>query len=111
MDGVVPHDEYVDEMLTMSMSQIDGMIQPELASLFNLFEVSAIEVAEEIQTTPNPEFIEDDIIVDGLFDGPIGLVEGVSDFVDPPFSFNVLSGFVSRSNNVHDSSFMDLNIF
>ncbi|KAL6312417.1 hypothetical protein AAG906_016371 [Vitis piasezkii] len=26
VDGAIPHDEYVDEMLAMSMSQIDGMI-------------------------------------------------------------------------------------
>ena len=31
--------------------------------------------------------------------------------MDPPFSFDVLSGFVSCSNDVHDSSFMDLSIF
>ena len=30
--------------------------------------------------------------------------------MDPSLSFDVLSGFVSRSNDVHDSSFMDLSI-
>ncbi|RVX02224.1 hypothetical protein CK203_025304 [Vitis vinifera] len=64
VDGAVPHDEYIDEMLTM--------------------------------------------IVDDLLDGP---VEGASDFMDPPLSFDALSGFVSHSDNVHDSSFMDLSIF
>ena len=29
----------------------------------------------------------------------------------PPLSFDVLSRFVSRSDNVHDSSSMDLSIF
>ncbi|WJZ92420.1 hypothetical protein VitviT2T_011413 [Vitis vinifera] len=102
MDEVVPHDEYVDEMLAMSMNLIDGMIQPELASPFALFGVSAIEVAEEIQTTPYPEFTEDDIVVDDLFDCPVGLVEGASNVVDPPLSFDVLSGFVSRSEDIFD---------
>ena len=111
VDGDVPHDEHVDEMLVMSISQIDGMIQPELSSPFDLFEVSAIKVAEESQTTPDQEFIEDDIVVGGLFDGPIGLVEGAFKFVDLPLSFYVLSGFVSRFDDVHDSSFMDLSIF
>ena len=46
-----------------------------------------------------------------MFDGPVGPVEGASDFVDPPLSFDVLSGFVSRFDDVHDSSFMDLSIF
>ena len=48
VDGVVPHDKYIDEMLAMSMSQIDGVVQPELASPFDLFKVSAIEIAKEI---------------------------------------------------------------
>ena len=73
--------------------------------------MSVIKIAEEIQTTPTLEFTGDVIVVDDLFDGLIGLVEGASNFMDPPFSFDVLSGFVSRSDNVHDSSFMDLNIF
>ena len=73
--------------------------------------MSAIKVAEEIQTTPDPEFTEDDIVVDGLFDGPVSLVEGASDFLDPPLSIDVLSRFVSRSDDVLDSSFMDLSIF
>ena len=46
-----------------------------------------------------------------MFEGPISPIEGVSDFVDPPLSFDVLSGFVSHSDDVHDSSFMDLSIF
>ena len=73
--------------------------------------MSVIKIAEEIQTTPTLEFTGDVIVVDDLFDGLIGLVEGASNFMDPPFSFDVLSGFVSRSDNVHDSSFLDLSIF
>ncbi|KAL6313599.1 hypothetical protein AAG906_006968 [Vitis piasezkii] len=49
VDGVVPHDRYIDEMLAMSMSQINRIVQPEFASPFDLFGVSAIEVKEEIQ--------------------------------------------------------------
>ena len=73
--------------------------------------MSLIEVVEGIQTTPAPEFADDVIVVDELFDGPVGPVEGSSDFVDPPLSFDVLSGFVSRFDDVHDSLFMDLSIF
>ncbi|KAL6337991.1 hypothetical protein AAG906_007791 [Vitis piasezkii] len=68
-------------------------------------------IVEEIPTTPAPESIEDVLDVDDLFNDPIGLVEGASEFVDPPFSFDMLLGFVSRSDDVHDSSFMDLSIF
>ena len=73
--------------------------------------MSVIEIAEEIQTTPTPEFVDDVIVVDDLFDGPIGLVEEVSNFVDSPLSFDVLSGFVSHHDDVSDFSFMDLSIF
>ena len=31
--------------------------------------------------------------------------------MDPHISFDVLLGFVSHSDDVHDDSFMDLNIF
>ena len=65
--GVIPHDEYVDEMLAMGMSQIDGIVQLKLASPFDLFGVSAIEVAEEIQTALALEFSEDAIVVYDLF--------------------------------------------
>ena len=43
-NGVVPHDEYQDEMDTMSRSQIVKMVQLEPASPFDLFGVFAIEV-------------------------------------------------------------------
>ena len=48
VNGAVPHNEYIDEMVAMSMSQIDGIVQPEFASPFDLFEVFSIEVPEEI---------------------------------------------------------------
>ncbi|KAL6350720.1 hypothetical protein AAG906_028181 [Vitis piasezkii] len=91
VDGVVPHDQYIDEMLVMS--QIDEIIRLELATPFDLF-----------------RFTDEDI-VDVLFDGPVGPIEGKSEFVDPPFSFDVLLGFISRSDDVPNSSFMDLSIF
>ena len=48
VDEVVPHDEYIDEMLAMSMSQIKKIVQSELASPFDFFKVSGIEIAKEI---------------------------------------------------------------
>ncbi|RVW76496.1 Transposon Ty3-G Gag-Pol polyprotein [Vitis vinifera] len=77
IDGVVPHDEYRDEMDMMT-------------------------------TLPVPELPEDD---SSLFEGIVSPVEGASDLVDPPLSFDVLSGFVSRSDDVSVASFMDLSIF
>ena len=57
--------------------------------------VSVLEIAEKIQVATALETAKDVIVIDGLFDGPVGLVERESDFVDPPLSFDVLSGFVS----------------
>ncbi|KAJ9704055.1 hypothetical protein PVL29_005372 [Vitis rotundifolia] len=111
VDGAVPHDEYTDEMLALSIGQLDGIAQPELASPFDLFGVSVLEIVEEIQFAPAPEIIEDVMVADGLFGGPVGLVEGASDLVDPPLSIDALSGFVSRHDYVSDFSSMDLSIF
>ncbi|RVW25754.1 Transposon Ty3-I Gag-Pol polyprotein [Vitis vinifera] len=66
---------------------------------------------EESQTAPALEIAEDAIVFDDLIDSHVGIVEGASDFVDPPLSFDVLSGFVSRSDIVSDVSSMDLSIF
>ncbi|RVW66941.1 Retrovirus-related Pol polyprotein from transposon 297 [Vitis vinifera] len=98
----MPRDEYVDEMLAMSLSQIEEIVQPKLASPFDLFRVSVIEITEKIQTTLAPETSEGVIVVDGLFNGPVGLVEEASNFVDPPLSFYVLSGFVYRHDDIFD---------
>ena len=70
-----------------------------------------IEVAEEDLTAPAPKIAEDAIAIIDLFDGPIGLVKEASDFVDPPLSFDVLSGFVSGHDYVSDFLSMDLSIF
>ncbi|KAL6316950.1 hypothetical protein AAG906_024488 [Vitis piasezkii] len=109
--GVVRRDEYRIEMHMMSMSQIAKMVQSESALPFNLFGVSAIEVAEDIQTILALELMEDVTIGADEFEDTFGFIEGTSDFVDPPLSFDILSGFISRSNDVYDSVSMDLSIF
>ncbi|RVW61814.1 Transposon Ty3-I Gag-Pol polyprotein [Vitis vinifera] len=108
IDGVVSHDEYRDEMDMMTMSQITSIVQLQPVSAFDMFGVSTIEVFEGTQTLPVPELPEDD---SSLFEGIVSPVEGASDLVDPPLSFDVLSGFVSRSDDVSVASFMDLSIF
>ncbi|WKA04944.1 hypothetical protein VitviT2T_022937 [Vitis vinifera] len=108
IDGVVSYDEYRDEMDMMTMSQITSIVQLQPISAFDMFGVSTIEVFEETQTLPVPELPEDD---SSLFEGIVSPVEGASDLVDPPLSFDVLSGFVSHSNDVSVASFMDLSIF
>ncbi|RVW26121.1 hypothetical protein CK203_059263 [Vitis vinifera] len=82
-DGVVPHDEYRDEMDMLGISQF--LMQFSLPT----FVVSTID----------------------MYEGTICPVEGASNFVDPPFSFYILSRFVTRSDYVSDDSIMDLSIY
>ncbi|RVW90362.1 Transposon Ty3-I Gag-Pol polyprotein [Vitis vinifera] len=108
-------DEIIGGLSTTQEAELQCLIQqlhpPELASPFDLFGVSVLEIAEEIQVAPTLEVVEDVIVAVDLFDGPVGLVEGASDLVDPPLTFDVLSGFVSRHDYVSDFSSMDLSIF
>ncbi|RVW93290.1 Transposon Ty3-I Gag-Pol polyprotein [Vitis vinifera] len=64
VDRTAPLDEYVDEMLAMSLSQIEEIAPLELASPFHLFEVSVLEIVEEIQVASAPEIAEDVIVVE-----------------------------------------------
>ena len=95
----------------MSMSQIVEMVQPEPASPFDLFRMSVIEVVEEIQIVLTPELMEDVTVGDDFFEDTFSSIEGASDFVDPPLSFDILSGFISCSDDVYDSVSIDLSIF
>ena len=87
------------------------MVQPESASPFDLFGVSTIEVVEEIQTVLTPELMEDVTVGDDEFEDTFGFIEGVSDFVDPPLLFDILLGFISRSDDVYDFIYMDFRVF
>ena len=55
--------------------------------------------------------MEDVTVGDDEFEDTFGFIEGASDFMDLPLSFDILSGFISRSDDVYDSISMDLSIF
>ena len=57
VDEAASHDEYIDEMLALSLSQIEETVQPGLASSFDLFGVSTIELAEESLTALAPSLL------------------------------------------------------
>ena len=76
-----------------------------------LFGVSIIEIIEEDQTVPTPELPAFVVPTIDVYEGTISPVEGVSDSVDPPLSFDILSGFVTRFDYVSDDSVMDLSIY
>ena len=111
IDGVVPHDEFRDEMDMLGISQFLDAIQRKPFSPLELFGVSVIEIAEEDQTVLAPElptFVAPTI---DMYEGTIGTVKGASESVDPPLSFDILSGFIIRSNYVSNDSIMDLSIY
>ena len=82
IDGVVAYDQYRDEMDMMSISQITSTVQPELVLPFDLFWVSTIKVAKEIQAIHVPKLLED---YSSLFEGIVNPIEGASDFVEHLF--------------------------
>ena len=52
IDGVVPHDEYRDQMDMMTVSQITDIVQLQPTSPCDMFRMSTIEILEETQTIP-----------------------------------------------------------
>ncbi|KAL6315066.1 hypothetical protein AAG906_030919 [Vitis piasezkii] len=103
-----------DETLDMSASVMIIPPSSNRASLFSLCfsdETTDYGIVEEDQTVPDPELSAFVIPTVDMYEGTIGLIEGVSDSVDPPLSFDILSGFVTRFDCVYDDSVMDLSIY
>ena len=100
INGVVPHDEYRDEMdmLGINATQCE-------------FGVSVIEFTKKVQTFPAHELLAFIILTTNMYEGIVGPVKGVSDFVDPLLFFDILSGFVTCPNYVSNASIMDLSIY
>ena len=111
IDGVVPHDEHRDEMDMLGISQFLDVVQCLLFSPLEFFGVSVIKIAEEDQTVPTPKLPAFIIPTIDMYEGTIGLVEQASNSMDSPLSFDILLGFVTRSDYVSDDSVMDLSIY
>ena len=105
IDGVMSSDDYDEELLRMVISQ------PEPNSALSDFHVLALRDDEDASLAPDDDAITGDVIVDIASPDILGHVVGESDAVDPPLSFDVLSGFLSRSDDVLAFSSMDLSIF
>ena len=111
IDGIVLPDEYHDEMLMMDMDQMVERVFPEPTPAFQLSELSEVFTIEQIEDVPL--VLAPEVLVDVLF-----VLEDVvspdvveSSTVDPPLSFDVLSGFISRFDDVLTLSSMDLRFF
>ena len=103
--GVMSSGDYVKELLQMVINQ------PNPDSAVSDFCVLALRYDEDAPPTSVADAIMDDVIVDITSPDILGHVMGESDYMGPPLSFDILSGFVSRSDNVLAFSSMDLSIF
>ena len=112
IDEVIPCYEYSDEMLMVDMSQITNDVKPTIASPLDLFGVLAIEMVEDVQLVLASGLLTAITHDDDVFEGVTSPVMVESEHVDPPLSFDVLSRFVSRSDDVLTlSSYMDMSLF
>ena len=112
IDEAIPRYEYSDEMLMVDMSQITDDVKPVTASPLNLFGVLAIKMVEDVQFVLTPGLLTIVAHDDDVLEGVISLVVVKFEHVDPPLSFDVLSGFVSRFDDVLVfSSYMDMSLF
>ena len=66
---------------------------------------------EDAPPPSDDDAITDEVIVDIASPDILGHVVGEFGSVDPPLSFDVLSGFVSHSDDVLTFSSIDLSIF
>ena len=105
IDGFMLFDDYAEELLQMVINQ------PEPDSTLSFFCVLALRDDEDALPTLDDDVIMDDVIVDIESLDILGHVVGESDSVGPPLSFDIFSGFVSRSDDVLAFSSMDLSIF
>ena len=105
IDGVMSSDNYVEELLQMVISQL------ELDFSLSYFRVLALRDDEDAPPTLDDDAITDDVIVDIASLDILRHVVGESNSMGPPLSFDILSGFVSRSDGVLAFSSRDLSIF
>ena len=97
--------DYDEKLLRMVISQ------PKPDSTLSYFRVLALRDDEDAPLAPDDDAITNDVIVDIASPDILGHVVGESDAVNPPLAFDVLSRFVSRSDDVLAFSYMDLSIF
>ena len=105
IDGVMSSYDYVEEVLQMVISQ------PKPDSALSDFYVLALRGDEDAYLAPDDDAITDDVIIDIASPDILGHVVGESDSMGPPLSFDILSGFVSCSDDVLAFSSKDLSIF
>ena len=113
IDGVVPHYEYSNKMLVVNMSYITNYVQPKTVFQLDMFRVLAIEMVEDVQLVHAPRLLTDVTHDDDVFKGVISPIVVEFEHVDhPPLSFDLMSGFVSHTNDAPTlSTYVDMSPF
>ena len=97
-EDVTLYDECADAMDMIGTSHILDAAQPGPCSVFYMFRISMQEINDD-----------DGLITTDVIHNTVSL-GGVSDSVDPPFSFDTMSGFVTRFDDISDGN-NDMSIF
>ena len=111
IDGVVLPDEYHDEMLMMDMDQMVGRVFSEPTPVFQLSDLSEVFTIKQIEDVPLVLTPEVPVDVPLVLEDVVSPDVVESGTMDPPLSFDVLSGFVSHFDDVLTLSSMDLSLF
>ena len=96
-DGVTLPDTYMDEMDMIGTGRILDASPPWPRFAYDVFGISILE------------FDGDGLVATNITHDTVS-VEGASDSVDPPFSFDTMSGFVTRFDDFSDDN-NDMSIF
>ena len=97
IDGVTLPDTYMDEMDMIDTGRILDASSPRPRSTFDVFGISILE------------FGGDGLVATDITHNTVS-VEGASNFVDPPLSFDTMSEFVTRFDDISDGN-NDMSIF
>ena len=97
-DGVTLLNTYIDEMDMISTGLILDEAPPGPRFVFYMFGISMLEINDD-----------DGLVATDIFHNTVS-IEGASDSVDPPLSFDTMSGFVTRFDDISDGN-NDMSIF
>ena len=98
LEDVTLYDAYVDAMDMIDTSHILDAATLRPHSIFDMFGISMLEIDDD-----------DGLIATDIIHNTVS-VEGASDFVDPPLSFDTMSGFVTCFDDIFDGT-NDMSIF
>ena len=91
-DGMTLLDTYMDEMDMIDPSRILDAAPPVLFYVFHMFRISMLEIDDD-----------DGLVATDIIHNTISVKEA-SDYVDPPLSFDTMSGFATHFDDIYDGN-------